>query len=100
MGAGCAGADGELQLFRSRAFLGANVYTLILFFAFIAVLFFLPMTLVSAWDTPEWEASLAMLPLSLAIATFSGLAGQFADRVGPRLPLTSAPRSSAFPMPG
>ena len=78
----------KLQLFRSRAFSGANVYTLILFFAFMAVLFFLPMTLVSAWDTPEWEASLAMLPLSLAIATFSGLAGQFADRVGPRLPLT------------
>ena len=79
----------RLELFRSRAFSGANVFTLILFFAFSAVLFFLPMTLVSAWGRPEWEASLAMLPLSLAIAIFSSRAGRLADRVGPRLPLTA-----------
>ena len=30
-----------------------------------------------------------MLPLSLAIATFSSRAGRLADRVGPRLPLTA-----------
>ena len=78
----------KLGLFRSRAFSGANVYTLILFFGFMAVLFFLPMTLVAAWGKPEWEASLAMLPLSLMIAIFSGRAGRFADRIGPRLPLT------------
>jgi len=78
----------KLGLFRSRAFSGANVYTLILWFALAAVLFFLPMTLVSAWGKPEWQASLVMLPLSAAIATFSGLAGRWADRIGPRLPLT------------
>jgi hypothetical protein len=78
----------RLELLRSRAFSGANVFTLVLFFAFNAVLFFLPMTLVSAWRRPEWEASLAMLPLSLAIATFSSRAGRLADRIGPRLPLT------------
>jgi MFS family permease len=65
------------------------VFTLILFFALSAVLFFLPMTLVSAWGRPEWEASLTMLPLSLAIAVFSSRAGRLADRVGPRLPLTA-----------
>ena len=65
----------KLELFRSRAFSGANVFTLILFFAFNAVLFFLPMTLVSAWGRPEWQASLVMVPLSLAIAVFSGRAG-------------------------
>ena len=53
------------------------------------MLFFLPMTLVSAWGRPEWEASLAMLPLSLAIAIFSSRAGRLADRFGPRLPLTA-----------
>jgi len=79
----------KLELFRSRAFSGANVFTLVLFFAFNAVLFFLPMTLVSAWGRPEWEASLAMLPLSLAIAIFSRRAGRLADRIGPRLPLTA-----------
>ena len=30
-----------------------------------------------------------MLPLSLAIAIFSGRAGRLADRIGPRLPLTA-----------
>ena len=86
----------KLELFRSRAFSGANVFTLILFFAFNAVLFFLPMTLVSAWGRPEWEASLVMLPLSLAIAVFSGRAGRLADRIGPRLPLTAGARSMAI----
>jgi EmrB/QacA subfamily drug resistance transporter len=78
----------KLELFRSRAFTGANVYTLILFFALSAVLFFLPMTVVAGWGRPEWEASLLMLPLSLAIALFSGRAGRLADRTGPRLLLT------------
>ncbi|MGE3305946.1 MAG: MFS transporter [Rhizobiaceae bacterium] len=78
----------KLELFRSAAFSGANVYTLVLFFALSAVLFFLPMTVVSAWGAPEWQASLLLLPLSAAIALLSGFAGRFADRVGPRLPLT------------
>ena len=78
----------KLGLFSSRAFSGANLYTLFLFFALGAVLFFLPMTVVSAWGAPEWQASLMMLPLSLAIALFSGRAGRFADRRGPRLLLT------------
>lgn len=78
----------KLELFSSRAFAGANLYTLFLFFALGAVLFFLPMTVVSAWGAPEWEASLMMLPLSLAVALFSGRAGRLADRRGPRLLLT------------
>lgn len=78
----------KLALFRSRAFAGANAFTLVLFFAFNAVLFFLPMTLVSAWGRPEWQASLSMVPLSLAIALFSSRSGRLADRIGPRLLLT------------
>ena len=78
----------KLELFRSTPFSGANLFTLILFFAFSAVLFFLPMTLISAWDKAEWEASLAMLPLSVAIASLSGYAGRLADQVGPRLLLS------------
>ena len=78
----------KLELFRSRAFSGANLYTLILFFAFNAVLFFLPMTLVSAWGAKEWQVSLLFIPLSLFIALFSGSAGRLADQRGPRLPLT------------
>lgn len=79
----------KLELFRSKAFSGANVYTLILFFAFNAVLFFLPMTVVTAWNASEWKASLLVVPLSLFIAAFSGKAGRLADRNGPRFLLTA-----------
>jgi len=78
----------KLDLFRSKAFSGANAYTLVLFFAFNAVVFFLPMTLITAWGIVEWQASLLMLPLGVFIGVFSRFAGQFADRVGPRAPLT------------
>ncbi|PWK63269.1 EmrB/QacA subfamily drug resistance transporter [Aminobacter sp. AP02] len=78
----------KLGLFASRAFTGANLYTLILFFAFNAVLFFLPMTVVSGWGTKEWEASLLFLPLSLFIAGLSSYSGRLSDAIGPRWPLT------------
>lgn len=79
----------KLELFRSRAFSGANIYTLILFFAFSAVLFFLPMTLISAWGAHEWQVSVLLLPLSIFIAGMSGWAGRRADKEGPRLLLTA-----------
>jgi EmrB/QacA subfamily drug resistance transporter len=79
----------KLGLFRSRAFGGANLYTLVLFFAFNAVLFFLPMTVVSGWRIPEWKASLLFLPVSVWIAALSRLTGRAADRIGPRLFLTA-----------
>jgi EmrB/QacA subfamily drug resistance transporter len=79
----------KLGLFRSKAFSGANAYTLVLFFAFNAVLFFLPMTLITAWGVVEWQSSLLMLPLALFIGAFSRYAGQVADRIGPRAPLTA-----------
>jgi EmrB/QacA subfamily drug resistance transporter len=78
----------KLGLFSSRAFTGANLYTLILFIAFNALFFFLPMTVVSAWNAPEWQASILFLPLSITLAILSGPAGRVADRIGPRLPLT------------
>lgn len=79
----------KLALFRSRAFSGANLYTLVLFFGFNAVLFFLPMTVVGGWGLPEWKASLLFLPVSISIAALSRLTGRAADRVGPRLFLTA-----------
>jgi len=78
----------KLGLFASKAFSGANLYTLILWFGFIGSSFFLPMTLVSAWGTPAWQASLMFLPLSVLIALLSSRMGRLADRIGPRLPLT------------
>ncbi|MEX0345222.1 MAG: MFS transporter [Rhizobiaceae bacterium] len=79
----------KLELFRSPAFAGANVYTLVLFLAFNAILFFLPMTLVTAWDALEWQASLMLAPLSVFIGAMSRASGKFSDRFGPRVPLTA-----------
>lgn len=79
----------RLDLFSSRAFAGANLFTLVLFLAFNAVLFFLPMTLITGWGILEWEASLMLAPLSVFIGGLSGLSGRFSDRYGPRLPLTA-----------
>jgi EmrB/QacA subfamily drug resistance transporter len=78
----------KLELFRSKAFSGANLYTLLLFFGLNAVVFFLPMTVISAWGAKEWQASLLFVPLSVAIALLSARMGRLADRIGPRLPLT------------
>jgi EmrB/QacA subfamily drug resistance transporter len=78
----------KLSLFRSKAFSGANLFTLVLFVAFNAILFFLPMTVVTAWGVSEAQAALLLLPLSLFIGVFSSRAGRLADRIGPRLPLT------------
>lgn len=74
----------KLELFRSRAFAGANLFTLLLFLAFSSILFFLPMTLIGGWDVIEWEASLMFLPLSIFIGGFSRQAGVLADRFGPK----------------
>lgn len=79
----------KLQLFASRAFAGANLYTLLVFVALNALLFFLPMTVISAWGIPEWQASLLFLPLALAIGVLSSGAGRIADRIGARWPMTA-----------
>lgn len=79
----------RLQLFRSRAFSGANVYTFVLFVAFTAIVFFLPMTVISGWGVKEWQASLMFLPVSLLIASLSRFSGALADRIGPRALLTA-----------
>jgi EmrB/QacA subfamily drug resistance transporter len=73
----------RLGLFRDRGFAAANLATLFLYFALAAVLFYLPMTAVSAWGASEIEVTGALLPLGLLIAALSGPAGRMADRVGP-----------------
>ncbi len=78
----------KLELFKSPAFAGINLYTLVLFLAFNAILFFLPMTLVTAWNALEWQASLMLAPLSVFIGGLSRASGRFSDRYGPRVPLT------------
>lgn len=76
-----------LSLFRNRVFSGANVMTLFLYGAFTAVLFLLPFDLIERRGLSATEVGLMMLPLGIIIGTLSRFAGDWADRVGPRLPL-------------
>lgn len=73
-----------LSLFATPSFSGANIATLMLYFALSGMLFFLPMTLVTAWGLGEGQAALVFLPISVAVAVLSGPVGRVAGRTGPR----------------
>lgn len=72
----------RLSMFRNPAFTAANLATLFLFFALAAVLFYLPMTAVTAWGAHGIDVTLALLPLGVLVGVFSPPAGCLADRIG------------------
>ncbi|TGR72733.1 MFS transporter, partial [Mesorhizobium sp. M2D.F.Ca.ET.223.01.1.1] len=65
----------DLDLFRIRAFAGANLATFFLYFALSANLFYLPMLLIAGWRLSEVEVGFIFLPLSASIALLSGPVG-------------------------
>lgn len=73
----------RLSLFRNPGFAAANIVTLFLWFALAAVLFYLPMTAVTAWRAKGSEVTAALLPLGVLIGLFSAPAGRLSDRIGP-----------------
>ena len=86
----------DLDLFRSREFSGANVLTFLVWTGLGAVLFFLPMVLVTAWGKNELLAAGAFLPFSIMITVLSPFAGQWTDRLGARPFLTFGPLVAAL----
>lgn len=73
----------QLGLFTNTTFSAANMATFCLYFGLSAVLFFLPMTVITAWDVTEAEASAAFVPVTAAIALLSTRMGKLADTHGP-----------------
>ena len=71
-------------LFRSRAFVVANVVTLFLYGALAGVLFLLPFDLIARRGMPASAVGLTFLPFSLIIGLLSRLSGGLADRFGAR----------------
>lgn len=65
-----------LVLLRDTRFVVANVVTFTVYFSLSAILFFLPMTVVSAWHLPEISAAAA------AVAPLSVFIGRLVLRVG------------------
>lgn len=80
-----------LDLFRSRAFSGANGMTLLLYAALGGTLFFLPFDFIKLQGYSAAKAGAAFLPLSLIMGGLSRWAGALVDRIGARLPLVLGP---------
>lgn len=72
----------RLGLFRNRTFAVTNMVTFVLYFALNGVMFYLPMTAVSAWGVTALEVTAAFLPISILIGLMSAPAGRMADRWG------------------
>lgn len=85
-----------LDLFRSRAFAGANLLTFCLYAALTCTMFFLSFDLIQAQGFSPTAAGASMLPLIVLISALSRWSGAFLDRVGPRLPLTAGPAIAAL----
>lgn len=80
-----------LRLFRSRQFTGANLTTLAVYAAVGGALFLLVLQLQQSLHYTALAAGLATLPITLITMVGSPLAGAFAQRTGPRIPMTVGP---------
>jgi EmrB/QacA subfamily drug resistance transporter len=94
-----------LDLFRSRVFFAANVYTLFLYAALGGSLYFLPYLLVDVQGYSPTAAGGAFLPFILLQFIASRWSGGLVARVGARLPLVAGALLAAagfalFALPG
>jgi EmrB/QacA subfamily drug resistance transporter len=80
-----------LNLFRSRAFSGINLQTLLLYGGLSGTMFFLPFLLIQVHGYSATAAGAAFLPFTIIIGLLSGWAGRLGHRLGARLPLTVGP---------
>lgn len=72
----------RLGLFRNRTLAVTNLVTFVLYFALNGVMFYLPMTAVTAWGVTALEVTAAFVPISVLIGLLSAPAGRMADRYG------------------
>src|SRR5215213_7027261 len=79
-----------LELFRSRDFTGANVFTLLFYFSLGGTLF-LPFNLICVQGYSATAAGAAIVPALLLVSLLSRYAGGLADCYGARLPLVVGP---------
>lgn len=84
-----------LSLFRSSQFTGANMVTFAVYAALSASLFLLGIQLQTVVGFSPLGAGAALMPFTVVMLLLSARAGQLAQRVGPRLPMTLGPLVAA-----
>jgi EmrB/QacA subfamily drug resistance transporter len=90
-----AGPMLPLELFASGQFSAVNVVTLIVYAALGAMFFLLVLQLQVVAGFSPLGAGTALLPITLVMLSLSARAGELAQRIGPRLPMTVGPLVSA-----
>ncbi len=83
-----AAAMMPLALFTSRAFVGLSLVTFLLYAALAGLVMLVPYFLIVAGGYSALQAGMVLLPISVGIGVLSRLMGRFADRIGPKWPLT------------
>ena len=72
------------EIIRDKFVVGANLVTLLLYFALSGMIFLLVLNLQQVQDYTPVQAGLALLPPMILITFLSGPAGAWADKHGPR----------------
>jgi EmrB/QacA subfamily drug resistance transporter len=80
-----------LDIFASRQFTAANLVTVAVYAALGGVFFLLAVYLQQVLHYSPVEAGAALFPLTIIMLLFSARAGELAQRIGPRLPMTLGP---------
>jgi EmrB/QacA subfamily drug resistance transporter len=74
----------DLDFFRSRSFLGANIVAFAVSFAMFAMFFFIALYMQNILGYSPLEAGVRFLPTTLVIIVAGPVAGRLTDQIGPR----------------